>query len=342
MRKKNITVRDIAREANVSVATVSRFINNKGVLSEETAAKVQFVIEKYNFIPNELARSLYTKKSKMLGFVVPDITNGFYSQLCLEVEKSAVELGYNVFLCNSMNDRKLESLYLEKLAERQVDGIILAGGRINDTINNPEHIDEMKKILPHVPVVMINGKMDGVESYRVFSDEKEAVFKMLQYLTNLGHRKIGLIGGSSGITSFDIKKDAFLEAADKMKFVYKDQWIIEGGYSIEGGIVSMSKLLQNAEMPSAVIAINDLVAAGALKVCNKQRVRIPDELSIIGFDNIDLCKVTKPELTTMAHPYEKLGKKAVEAVNKLVNGEIPELEISLDTELVIRDSCRRI
>lgn len=334
-------MRDIAKEANVSVATVSRLINENGPVSEETRKKVQAVIDKHNFKPNGLARSLSTKKTKMIGFLIPDITNNFFAQLCLEVERYALDLGYNVFLCNTMNDDKLESLYLEKLVERQVDGIILAGGRVNQTITDPKYVVEMRKTLSYIPVVMINGKMDGMKSYKICSDEYNAIFKITQYLINLGHRKIGLIGGISGITSFDIKKKAFIQAKDEMDFLCEDQWIIESNYSIEGGIQSMSQLLQNTQLPSAIIAINDLVAIGAIKVCDQQGVRIPEDLSIIGFDNIDLSKVIKPALTTMAHPYGELGKRAMQNVHKLVDGVVPGGDVLLDMELIIRESCKK-
>lgn len=277
----------------------------------------------------------------MIGFVIPDITNNFFAHLCLEVEKSALKLGYSIFLCNSMNDGNLESIYLEKLVERQVDGVILAGGRINQTTTNPLYVLEMKRTLSHLPVVMINGKMDGMKGYRISSDEYGAVTKMTQYLTNLGHKRIGIIGGLSGITSFDIKKKSFLQAAKEMNFITKDQWIVEGKYSIEGGIQSMNQLLQNTELPSAIIAINDLVAIGAVKVCDQHGIKIPKDLSIIGFDNIDLAKDITPALTTINHQYEEIGRRAVQTIHELVNGVVPEGDIVLDTELIIRDSCMK-
>lgn len=180
-----------------------------------------------------------------------------------------------------------------------------------------------------------------MKSYRIRSDEYQAVIKMTRYLTELGHTKIGLVGGVSGITSFDIKKKAFLDAADEMGFAYQESWIVEGDYSIDGGIQGIRKLIENKERPSAIIAINDLVAIGAIKVCDQMGIGVPRDLSIIGFDNIELSKVIHPPLTTVAHPYEELGRRAIQTVHELVNGIVPLEDVLLDTELVIRDSCRK-
>lgn len=339
VEKKSQTIRDIAREANVSVATVSRLINQTGQVAEDTSVRVQAIIDKYGFRPNALARSLFMKKSKMIGLMIPDITNMFFAEICLEVEKAALELGYSVFLCNSINNSKLESRYLEQLTDRQVDGVILVGGRINQTTTNQRFVTEMKKLLSHIPLVMINGKMDGMKCYQIHSDEYQAMLNMTEYLVALGHHKIGLIGGLSGITSYDMKMQAFLEASRQQDFQYRDEWMIMSEFSIEGGIQSMQKMLLNQELPTAVIAINDLVAFGAIKVCNQNKISIPEDLSMIGFDDIELARVSSPALTTVAHPYDELGQKAVQTIDRLVNGQSAAEDILLDTRLVIRDSC---
>lgn len=338
--KRKITTRDIAREANVSVATVSRIINGNGPVSEATRERVQAVIDKHSFRPNALARSLFMKKSKMIGFMIPDITNLFFAQLCLEVEKAALEFGYSVFLCNSINELAIESKYLETLLENQVDGIILAGGRINQTKTRPGLAAEMQSLLGDVPLVMINGDMPGVSRYRIRSDEFHAIDTMVDYLVSLGHRDIALLGGYEGITSFDIKLKALRQAQDRYPIRCLPDWIRPSDFTIEGGLQSMGRLLQQDRMPSAAIAINDLVALGAMRRCRSHGVRVPEDLSIIGFDDIRLAGTSSPALTTMAHPYREMGLLAVQTIHALMQGERPHDDILLETRLVIRDSCR--
>lgn len=337
---RNITARDIAREAGVSVATVSRILNQSGPVKESTRRRVQEVIDKYGFRPNALARSLYNKKSKTIGFMIPDITNMFFAQLCLEVEKAALDHGYSVFLCNSINNNQLESRYLEILREKQVDGIILAGGRINQTKTNPAYVREMESLLSGIPLVMINGDMQGLKCYKIRSDEYHAVDTMVDYLLSLGHTRIGLLGGYTGITSFDLKREALEKAREGLQFTLKPEWIIETPYTIDGGIVGMEQMLQLEDRPTALIAINDLVAIGAIKSCRMHDVQVPEDLSVIGFDDIELARSAIPALTTMAHPYQEMGRLAVKIIHDQMEGQEPQDDIWLETKLIIRDSCR--
>jgi LacI family transcriptional regulator/LacI family purine nucleotide synthesis repressor/LacI family repressor for deo operon, udp, cdd, tsx, nupC, and nupG len=338
--KKNATVYDIAEEAGVSISTVSRVLTGSAPVKEETRQRVQAAIEKYNFQPNALARSLTKKESMTLGFILPDITSPFFSTVFAEAEKHALSQGYIMFLCNAMNDEANESKYLRILAEKQVDGIILMGGRINKTHTSPEHAAEMHDLLESVPVVMVNGRMRGVECHIVRTNERAGIFSLVQYLAEMGHTHIGLIGGLSGITAYDMKLRAFKTAMRDYGLHYLDEWIIPTGFSVDDGTAAMEQLLHMHPCPTAVMAINDLVAIGAIKSTEHHGLRIPEDMSLTGYDDINLAALFSPGITTVNQNFVELGQTAVDVMVALLNGKNVSRETIIDTQIVIRHSCR--
>lgn len=337
--KKDVTVYDIAKEAGVSVATVSRVLNDSAPVRAKTKEKVVAVMEKHNFQPNALARSLSKKKTKTIGFILPDITNPFFSEVYVKAEKAALDLEYSMFLSNAMNDYDIESLYLKTLVEKQVDGIIFMGGRVNDTKTKDKYAEEMKQVIKKTPVVIINGQMEGVDCYSVRTNEAKSILKSLNYLISLGHQEIALVGGISGINSTDIKFETFKKYKDELGLRTQPDWFIKSGYSIEAGYKAFDQLLASDNFPSAVIAVNDFVGIGIIEAAKENKVNIPEELSVIGFDNIYLTKIINPNLTSLSHNYDQLAKKAVAIIDGVNNNKKFEKEIILDTELVIRESC---
>lgn len=342
MSNKIITVYDIAKEAGVSPSTVSRVLNGSAPVREDTEKKVRKIIKKYNFKPNALARSLYKKKSNMLGFILPDITSPFFASIFLEAEKRALELGYTALLCNSMNNEELESQYLKILVEKQVDGIVFMGGRINDTHTNQKYADEMNEIVQRIPVVMVNGRMTGVDCYRVRTNERKGIVELVNYLVELGHRNIGLIGGIPGITSTDIKVKAFKQQLKRHNLNFNDEWVIHGGFSIDSGVESMEALLNKQQLPSAVMCINDFVAIGAIKKAKAKGYKVPEDISVTGFDNIYLSEVFTPGITTVVQTGLGLGTKAVDIILKVINEEKVKKDSVIETSLVVRGSCKKL
>lgn len=342
MGKQNLTVYDIAKMAGVSVATVSRVLNGKSVVNEQTRQKVLQVMEKHNFQPNRLAQSLFHKETLTLGCILPDITNPFFSTVFLMAEMYAVELGYTLLLCNSLNNRQTETQYLRTLSERRVDGILFMGGRINDSQPAPEDILEMRAVAERIPVVMINGNMPGVNGYVVQSDERQGIFDVVRYLYNIGHRKIALVGGVVGITSTDLKIAAFMEAIESLGMAYVPNWIIPTSFSLDSGMDAMKKLLHQPELPTAVVGINDLVAIGAIKEAQRHGLRVPEDISVTGFDDTLLTSICTPALTSVNQNYTALGRTAVDVVIAVASGnQAAEVNV-VETSLTIRDSCRAI
>ncbi|NMA82453.1 MAG: LacI family transcriptional regulator [Epulopiscium sp.] len=346
MKTHKLSIRDIAKQANVSVATVSRVLNNSDAVKEETRIRVQEIIDKNHYRPNELARGLFTKRSKSIGVILPEITNHFFAKVFLEIEKAALEHDQSVFLCNTLSDYALEDFYTERLSEKQIDGLLLLGGHSNRTKTSGEYVKLLKSVIFPTPIAIINGKLDQYnENYAsVSSDEYEAMFQALSYLTELGHKKIAFLGGLKGIMSTDIKLKALQEAKASFAFQMKREWIIQSNYTYQGGVVAMKELLKAKELPTAIISVNDEVAAGAINTCISQGYHVPDDFSILGFDNSFISTTTLPAITTLAHPYKELGTMAVDFINQMIE-EQPvgkTSHISLKMNIIERESCKKI
>ncbi|MDI6617313.1 MAG: LacI family DNA-binding transcriptional regulator [Clostridiales bacterium] len=334
--KKNITIYDIAKEAEVSPATVSRVITGSARVNIEKSRKIREIIDKYNFQPNALARSLLKKESKTIGIIMPSIDNPFFANIFLETEKLLTAEGYSIILCNAFNI-DLESVYLKMLVEKQVDGIIFLGGRINMVRTNKQLADEMNAVLDKVPIVMINGRMSGVDCFKVRSDERAGIFSIIEYLISLGHKDIGLIGGISSITSTSIKHKALKYALKHFGLEYNKDWVIFSGFSIDDGLNAAKTLFSLSRIPTAVIAINDFVAIGAMKYAYSQGIKIPQDISLTGFDDSYLCDIVSPTLTSINHDIPKLTKTAVD----MIAGKKSSREKVIETSLTIRQSCSK-
>jgi DNA-binding LacI/PurR family transcriptional regulator len=340
--KKNATIYDIADEAGVSISTVSRVLTGSAPVREETRMRVEQAIGKFDFQPNALARGLALKETKTIGFILPDINNPFFSSVFREAEEHALKKGYTMLLCNSMDNQALESGIMQTLVEKQVDGIIFMGGRINKTHTDPALAEEMNKILVNTPIVMINGRMKDVNCHRLRSDERAGVFALMQYLANMGHRTVGLLGGQPGITSRDIKLRAFKSAAKEYGLKFEQDWIIPCGFTIDGGSQAMERLLSCEKRPSALMGINDLVAIGAIITANKHGYTVPGDFSVTGFDNIYLAEIFPPGLTTVNQNLELLGQLSTDIMVGLLNQEQVRKETVVKTSLVVRDSCQAV
>lgn len=339
MISKTITIYDIAKEAGVSPATVSRVLTGNAQVKEEKKAKVLEIIEKYNFQPNALARSLFKKKSMMIGFILPDITNPFFSTVYLETEKVALNHGYSMILCDSMNNSKIESMHLKTLAEKQVDSIVFMGGRVNSVKTNPSFAKELQALAEKIPLVIVNGKMTGVDCYKVVADEAQGMEMLVDYLVELGHRDIAIIGGVNTITSTKIKHKAYEKAIKRHGIKINKEWMITDEFSIESGIRNMNTILNSSKLPTAVIGINDLVAIGALKALRASKIKVPKQISVTGFDGTYLADLGNPQLTTVYQNYEIMGKEIVDTIMKAMTNQKVEKEKIISTKLILRDSC---
>jgi len=343
IKDKNITIYDIAREAGVSPATVSRVLNGKVRVREDKLRRVQEVMDAFDFHPNLMARNLHTQESKTIGVILPDISNPFFSQYFVELERYALTKGYTMYLCNTMNNAfkdlgDVESLYLNSLLERRVDGIIFMGGRINARRISPLHVEELKSIAAKIPLVFINGRAPGVEAHIVRTHERNGFMDMVEYVISQGHRSIALAGGIDGIITSDLKYRAFNDVLKKNHLEINPEWMLPEGFSIEAGETIIKTLLKAKPRPTAIVCVNDFVAMGILRGAQNAGLQIPSDLSVSGFDNIALSEHFYPSISTVSHRYEVLAQKTVDVLLTLMAGGQCARETTLAMELVLRES----
>ncbi len=336
---EKVTIYDIAREAEVSISTVSRILTGSAPVNPETKQKVESVLQKYNFRPNRVARNLSYQRSMMIGVILPDITNPFFSTLFAEMQRSAIAQDYSLLLFNAMNQLELESEGLAFLSRHQIDGLIFLGGRVNEITPLPEYQHEMAKVAAQIPTVIVNGEMSDIDAVTVSTDEQSGIAQVVDYLSSLGHRHIALLGGSSHITVTRNRQQAFRTEMARLGLPVDEAWLITDGFSIESGEKTLEALLTCSEQPTAVIAINDLVALGILKAARRHHIDVPKLLSLVGFDDVYLASVSSPELTSVSHNYQALGRTVIETIVKRIQGEQTPPETLIDMQLVVRDSC---
>lgn len=336
---EKITIYDIAKEAKVSIATVSRILTGSAPVNADTKKRVEDVMQKYDFRPNKLARNLSNQRSMMIGVILPDITNPFFSTVFAEIQRHAMAHDYSLLLFNAMNNIQLESEGLAYLSRHQVDGLIFMGGRA-DEISLPTHYhDELMTFAAKVPTVIVNGGLQSELVSAVCTDEKDGITQVVAHLVGLGHRHIGILGGSAHISVTRNRQEGLRQALDSLGLPVCQEWFINEGFSIESGVKALELLLELPEQPSAVIAINDLVALGILKAARHHHIDIPRQLSLVGFDNVYLAEVSTPELTTVSHDYAALGQTIVDTIIQRMNGEPIASTITIPMQLVVRESA---
>ena len=306
------TIKDVSKLAGVSVATVSRYLNKNGYVSKEAEQAIQEVIEKLNYRPNTIARSLAGKKTATIGLMVPDILNPFFPEIARAIEDAANSHGYNVMLCNTDNDNEKEQQYITTLLHKQVDGIIISSYTIT-----PDHLQELKK--QSIPVVLMDNvfSSDSVASLTV--ENYRGGEMAVEHLLDKGCRKIAHICGPSTVTS-SRERTAGFENASRGSDWFAPSLIGYSDFSVKGGYNTMNDLLIQHPDLDGVFASNDLMAAGALKAIQESGRTVPTDVKVIGFDGISL-EMVNPELSTIAQPIYELGKTAMDTLIGLIRNE---------------------
>jgi DNA-binding LacI/PurR family transcriptional regulator len=343
---ERVTIYRIAQEAGVSVSTVSRVLTGSARVAEDKRRAIDAAIERHKFRPNAMARNLARKQSKVIGCILPDVSHPFYGAAFLGAESRAVSLGYSLLLGNTLNDNTthvthVESRLLSVMLEKQVDGIIMMGGRVNETRVIAAHRDEMRQVLSEVPVVTACGRMKDVDCWSVEINEAHGIQLAINYLAGLGHRSIGFLGGVRGIEPSDTRMESFRVSLADHDLPLQKSMCIESGFGIEDGRRAMETLLSMRRKPTALLCFNDLVAVGALYMTRKNGIRVPEDISLIGVDNIPLVEYVYPRLTTVDLDPRRQGETALELMVEILEGRKPRQHVVLQPRLAIRDSCHR-
>ncbi len=335
----NYTIKDIAKMANVSIATVSRVINETGSVSKKTEKKINDIIKEIHYVPNNVARSLVKQNSKTIGVVVADIMNPFYSEIIRAIQDQADIDGYSVISCNSDEDMDKEKQCIQMLLENQVSGIIFAGGRGKGDYYNAHIVDLAQK----VPVVLADEYQSGDNIYSIVCNKSKGAFEAVSYLIELGHKRIAIINGYQEYKPSIEKLNGYKKALKEAGIPFKEEYVKYGDYHVNGGERNIKELMTLDEPPTAVFTANDLMAMGAIKALKGLGYRVPADVSVIGFDDIMMNEYTIPNLTSVRQEMTAQGQLAVQILHQLFTGEKkPKKKYTIEPVLSKRDSCRRL
>jgi LacI family transcriptional regulator len=329
------TIKDVADKADVSITTVSHVINKTRFVSDELVQRVQAAMEELNYQPNTLARSLRMGETKTIGLIVPDNSNPFFAEVSRIIEDVGFNKGYGIFLCNSDGILEKEAAYIRMLIAKQVDGVIFIAAE-----NSQENLTDLTR--RNFPVVVVDRDLPDSMIDVVLVNNEQGGCDAVNYLLALGHKRIACITGPSQLTPSAGRVKGYRQALLDARIPVVEELIVPGDFRSLSGEKAMERLLQLDEPPSAVFACNDLMAIGAMRTMRNHNLRIPQDISVVGFDDISMSVEVTPALTTIAQPIAGLATCAAELlINRMQgNGESESAQrIILNTQLVARDSC---
>jgi len=331
----SVTIYDVAREAGVSMATVSRVVNGNPNVKPSTRKKVMETIERLGYRPNAVARGLASKKTTTVGVVIPDISNPFYAEVTRGVEDIAKMYHYNIVLGNSDQQKPKELDLIDTFLEKQVDGLLFMGRQIT-----PEHEAVFESA--HVPVVLCATRDEKRRFPAVNINHRLASSEATHHLIESGHRRIAFIGGSLEEPQKGLAKlEGYREALESAALPFDEQLVRIGDYRYDSGYTAMKQLLELDDPPTAVFCASDEMAVGAIHAIQDKGLRVPDDVEVIGYDDVPLASMMRPKLTTVAQPMYDLGAVAMRLLTKFMNHEpIEEQRVTLLHQLIQRDSTK--
>jgi len=313
-QRKSVTMKDVAREAGVALSTVSHFLNQSAPLSEETRQKIKKAIEKLNYRPNLTARNLKKRKTNTIGVFVPDIANPFYAEIYKGVADAAREKKYNVILYATSYQKDREYDFVRLVTQWQVDGVIVSYSLIDENLWSKLERADIPLVL--VDVYPVNNRWPSV-----VVDSETGIQLAVQYLFNLGHREIAYLSEPPYILPLVKRQQAFIDSIKHLKLPLNKEWILvekKQANRVEIGYALGKKLLSGKNLPTAVVTSSDLVAIGAMKAFLESGLKIPDDMSIVGFDDIIFSSYVHPSLTTIRQPKYEMSKKGTEFLLQLI------------------------
>lgn len=323
-------IQQVAKEAGVSVATVSRVLNGLKSVTPKTRTKVEIAIEKLNYEPSMLGRNLRNSESRLLLILIPQISNPFYFEIIKGIESTAILHNHNILLCETDSSSEREDIYFNLVRKKMADGIISMDPAIN--------IETLKKLAERHSIIQCSEYSTDSGIPYVTIDNEKAAYQAVNHLIQLGHKKIALINSDETYLYARQRKMGYRKALEQNGIQVNESYIYHNkNLEFESGQKTMKKILMMENPPTAVFAVSDLLAIGALKEVNKAGLNVPSDIAIVGFDKIDFSNMTHPTLTTVAQPMYKMGVTAANMLIKKIKGEKVE-SIILEHELVIRES----
>ncbi|UFJ41804.1 LacI family transcriptional regulator [Brevibacillus humidisoli] len=328
------TIRDVAKLAGVSVATVSRVLNKNGYVNSETEQKVRKAMQQLQYEPNAVARGLAGKRTGTIGLILPDISNPFFPELARGVEDVAQRSGFTVILCNSDDQGPKEKLYIEVLKKKYIDGIIFASNTLVQ-----EDIEQMKR--DNLPLVVLD-RASSHEAYSVVRSKNFEGAKMaVKHLLEIGCSKVAHLYGPQELITAKDRLRGYEDVAKHFGW-FSPSLMIPGYFRIDGGMAAVEELLSRHPDVDGIFAGNDLMALGALKGLKRRGIKVPEQIAICGFDGISLTEIAEPELTTVAQPIYEMGELAASILIQKIETAAAVSELfELDVKLIQRDSTQK-
>jgi LacI family transcriptional regulator len=311
----NITIYDVAREANVSMATVSRVVNGNPNVKPATRKKVLEAIERLGYRPNAVARGLASKKTTTVGVIIPDISSIFFAELARGIEDIATMYKYNIILSNSDQNKEKEFHLLNTMLGKQVDGIVFMGGNITE-----DHVAEFKRSPVPIVVAATLEKSQQIPSVNI--NYKQAAYDAVTDLLEKGHNQVAFVSGPlHDLINKDEKLEGYRKALEDKEIAFREEYVMEGDYSYDSGIEAYEKLSELSNPPTAIFVATDEMALGVIHSAQDRGKVVPDDIEIIGFDNTRLATMVRPQLTTVVQPMYDIGAVAMRLLTKLMNKE---------------------
>ncbi|MNO93912.1 HTH-type transcriptional repressor PurR [compost metagenome] len=324
--------------AGVSVSTVSKIINNYSDISEETKTKVLEIMEKTGYVPSNSAKTLATKKSNLIGVIFAgklniDFTHPFFVEVLNSFKKQMGFLGYDLLFFSNEKSHAIDGDYLARCRHFQIDGcIIITGQELEPSISELDHSD--------IPCIGVDIQLTGKSSGYIMSENYKMSYKVVEHFYLQGYRDLGYIGSTSESDISNMRKNGYIEAIESFGLAVNEDWFVNGDNFFESsGYEAMNKMINSGPLPQAVFCASDLLAIGAMRALKEHHIRVPDDIGIIGCDDIDACKYTSPTITTIRQNKDKIGRLAASLLYDLINNQSETSNVVVEPELIVRESC---
>lgn len=328
----SLSIREIARLASVSSATVSRVVNGSNLVTPQTRARIEKIINDVHFVPDRRAVHLKNGKSQIYGIIIPDLTNPFFTELVKIFEALLFEKDQELLVANTDFHATRSQRSLHRMLLRRVDGVAFLGSEMETASLEPFFQNR-------IPVVTTDHYRTASGISDITIDFADGMMQAVEHLRKLGHRQVGFIGGTEGLVTSRVRKECFLDEIVKQDMSSRDEWMVSGNYRIDGGDSAMEKILSCSRIPTAIVTANDLTAIGALRAAHRHNLRIPDDLSIVGCDDIEMADIVHPPLTTLRISRREYARMLFEALRAASEDfSKPGKQFTVPMRLIVRQS----
>ncbi len=331
------SIKDVALKANVSTTTVSHVVNSTRFVSDKVRHAVELAIRELNYVPSAVARSLKSNSTKTIGMLIPNCSNPYFAEIVRSVEDHCFGAGYALILCNTDDDPHRQAAYLQVISEKRIDGtIIISTGEDKDLLRLLKGLT--------IPTVLLDREIREVNCDLVETAHLQGALMATEHLIALGHRRIACLAGPANLNSSVQRIEGWRTALAQSGLAAKASDLLwQSDFSSQGGFTTMQSILRSPQVPTAVFVCNDLMCIGALSAAHEAGVRVPQDMSLIGFDDIELARFASPALSTIAQPKHLIGVTAVDMVlERIQGGRLQARQVILQPELIVRNSTASV